>query len=294
MAALTRLQHNLAERIIEMMREDGMGPGARLNESSTAKRLNVSRTPVRAAFQHLADRGIVRRHPNRGVELVLPPVPAGDPAPDAADVVELAMVQLARDRESGVLPDEFSEQEAMRRYRLGRPEIQRFLARLAELDMIERKPGYGWRFRHPARDGSVRDELYRFRILIEPMAMVEPGFRLDAAWIAAMRDRHREALSQPWRESSAIGFFEMNADFHEGLAAASGNRFIYSAVKRQNELRRLSNYDWAFGFERVTVNSLEHLEMLDFLERGEREVASLLMRRHLERASQLRRSDGRD
>jgi DNA-binding GntR family transcriptional regulator len=79
----------------------------------------------------------------------------------------------------------------------------------------------------------------------------------------------------------------MNADFHEGLAAATGNRFLHSAVRRQNQLRRLSNYDWDQGLERVRVNCAEHMSMLDHLEAGENEVASALMRSHLQRASKL-------
>ncbi len=188
-----------------------------------------------------------------------------------------------------LLPDEVSELEVMRRYELGRPEAQKLLARLADLDMVERKPGYGWRFLHEPRDQRLRDESYRFRLLIEPMAMLEPGFGLDPAWIAEMRTRHLEALQRPWRESSSIAFYEMNADFHEGLAAATGNRFFHSAMRRQNQLRRLSNYDWDQGLERVRVNCTEHLGMLDHLEAGENEVASALMRSHLLRASKLRR-----
>src|SRR6218665_1273156 len=121
------------------------------------------------------------------------------------------------------------------------------------------------------------------------MAMLEPGFQLDPGWIAEMRVRHVESLKRPWRESSSIAFYEMNADFHEGLAAATGNRFFHSAMRRQNQLRRLSNYDWDQGMERVRVNCAEHMAMLDHLEAGENEGGSPLMRTNLLRASKLRR-----
>jgi DNA-binding GntR family transcriptional regulator len=81
----------------------------------------------------------------------------------------------------------------------------------------------------------------------------------------------------------------MNAAFHEGLAAASGNRFIHSSVRRHNQLRRLSNYSWEFGYERVKVATNEHIQMIDYLLESEREMASALMRRHLQRASEVRR-----
>lgn len=288
MSQPTRLQHELAERILGMIREDDLAPGSRLNESGTAKRLSVSRTPVRAAFDVLAERGVVQRLPNKGVELLAIPEP--EPENGTVDGAEVVLVRIARDRQNGCLADEISELEVMRRYEIGRLEAQRLLARLSDLDMVERKPGYGWRFLHDPHDPTIHDERYRFRLLIEPMGLLEPGFRLEESWIAEMKTRHLETLSRPWREGSSIGFFEMNAAFHEGLAAASGNRFIHSAVRRQNELRRVSNYDWVFGWERVEVNSTEHLRILEYLAAGEREVASALMRSHLQRASQLRRA----
>ncbi len=286
MTTPTRLQQEIAERILQMMRDDGLGAGARLNENGTAQRLGVSRTPVRAALDHLARQGVVRRLANKGIEVVALPDATASVLPP--ELIDLAMVRLAHERENGLLPDEVSELEVMRRYELGRPEAQKLLARLADLDMVERKPGYGWRFLHAPRDRRLRDESYRFRMVIEPMCMLEPDFRLEPGWIAEMRARHLEYLRSPWRESSSIAFYEMNAAFHEDLAAATGNRYFHSAVRRQNQLRRLSNYDWGLGFERVQVNCTEHLAMLGHLEAGENEVASALMRSHLLRASKLR------
>lgn len=293
MSQPSRLQQDLAERILDLAREDGLVAGAHLTESAIARRLGVSRTPVRAAFSWLEDRGLVRRQPNRGLELISMPG-AADHETAPVDAVERALIQLAHEREAGSLADEVSEQEIMRRYALARPEAKRLLAHLADLDMVERKPGYGWRFLQEPRDPHLHDERYRFRLLIEPAALLEPGFALDPAWLAEMRSRHRATLAAPWRDTSAISFFEMNAAFHEGLAAASGNRFIHSAIRRQNQLRRLSNYDWVFGFERVEVNCREHLQILDSIEAGDLDVAAAQMRRHLQRASRLRRPDGLD
>ena len=144
MAAPTRLQQDIAERILQLVRDDALAAGAWLNENATARRLGVSRTPVRAALDHLAEQGVVRRHLNKGIELIQ--LPAASDSARPPETVDLAMVRLARERENGLLPDEVSELEVMRRYELGRPEAQKLLARLADLDMVERKPGYGWRF----------------------------------------------------------------------------------------------------------------------------------------------------
>ena len=100
-----------------------------------------------------------------------------------------------------------------------------------------------------------------------------------------MRRQHSAFLTRPWEDSLSVAFFETNAAFHEGLALASGNRFFVDAIRRLNRLRRLANYDWAYGPKRVEISCLEHLGILAALEAGDREGAAELMRKHLELAS---------
>lgn len=283
----TALHLALADRISRLIHEQELGSGSRLNENRLAEQLGVSRTPVRAALAHLASQGFVERKPNRGVELVaVPPLPPAAARDDAQD--EAVLLRIARDRHHGHLPDYVSEKELMDRYQLGRPALRQALERLADLGVVERKLGYGWRFAADVLDRAARQESYRFRMVLEPAAIREPGFALPPGWAARMRERHEAFFRGPWDESLSIAFFEMNAAFHEGLAAASGNRYFLAAIQRQNRLRRLSNYDWRHGRERVEVNCREHLEMLDRLEAGDTELAALLMQRHLDVASKLR------
>lgn len=287
-AAPTALQRDLASRIVELIHADGLVTGDRLNESRLAQRLGVSRTPVRMALRRLADRGFVVRQPNRGIVLsARPPRPDGQATGTAEDDL---IVLIARDRSEGRLPGQISETELMRRYGFGRQTVRRALDRLLDLDVVARRAGYGWRFSSAPWDVAARQESYRFRIVVETAAILEPGFALAEGWADGMRTRHEAAMRQPWAPSSSVSFFEMNAAFHAGLAAASGNRYLLSAVERQNRLRRLSNYHWPRGFERVETNCREHLEILARLEAGDVEVAAVLMRRHLEHASRLRPS----
>jgi DNA-binding GntR family transcriptional regulator len=283
----TPLHLELADRISLLIREQGLTAGARLNENQIAEQLGVSRTPVRAALEHLAGRGFVERQRNRGVELVkVPPKPrTAAAAPEDEDAL---LLRMARDRQRGKLADQVSEKELMDRYGLTRPAMRQALDRMAELGLAERKLGYGWRFTNDVWDAAARHESYRFRMVIEPAAIREPGFSLSPEWLAKMHKGHETFLSAPWTEASSIAFFEMNAAFHEGIAAGSGNRYFVMAIQRQNRLRRLSNYDWKHGRERVQVNCREHLEMLARLEAGDHELAALLMQRHLDVASRLR------
>ncbi|TCR62507.1 GntR family transcriptional regulator [Bosea sp. BK604] len=281
----TRLQEELAGRIMDLARADGAVPGDRLNEKILAERLSVSRSPVRAALDLLAARGLVIRRPQRGVELLAAlPGEAAASGERAGD--DDLLVRIAADRDYGNLGDDVSETELMQRYGVVRAVVRRALDLLADMQMVERKPGYGWRFL-TSWSAELRRDSYRFRLVIEPAAILEPGFALRPGFAEEMRRLHDDSLSLPWSETSSVAFFEMNAAFHEGIAEASGNRFLLEAMRRQNRLRRFSIYNWKHGFDRVRANYAEHMEILAKLEAGDVEFAALLMRRHLEIAGNM-------
>ena len=284
----TRLHSELQAGILAVITADLLEHGARLGEVALAERLQVSRTPVRAALGQLARRGLVRPG-KRGGYFVAEATPAIRKTPPQlrptdADRLFLA---IARDRRAGKLPEEVSEGDLIRRYDVTRATVQQVLVRLSELAAVQRKPGHGWRFLPTISDPKARAESYRLRRIVEPAALLEPGYRLAPGWIDDMRERHHDMLATPWSETTSIALYEMNAQFHEGLVAGAHNRYLLVAIQQQNRLRRFANYDWTFGHERVVVSCREHLQILDRLETGERETAAALMRQHLDTAARL-------
>jgi DNA-binding GntR family transcriptional regulator len=289
-APLSPLQRRVAARIAERLRAPGDAGGMPLTELQLAADLGVSRTPVRAALGWLVRQGLLQHRPGIGFVggSAAPHAPLD--LPTAADDAERLFVAVARERNAGRLPGDVSEADLMRRFEVTRPTLLRVLNRLAEIGMVERKSGHGWLFAPSAYDEAAQRESYRFRTLIEPAGLREPGFVLPDGWIATMRRRHEQMLAQPWHDGAAVELFEMNAQFHEGLAAASGNRYFLMAVQQQNRLRRFVNYDWGLGAERMVVSCSEHLEMLDRIAAGDHEVAAALMTRHLDKASRIGRT----
>ncbi len=286
MAIVSRLHEDIHAGVLRIMEEDDLQPGDRVVESRIADRLRVSRTPVRAVLDELADEGYLRRVRNRGVELVrLPKRPAGA-TPSGAD--DDLLVRISHDRVKKVLGDDVNETEIMRHYGISRAEATRLLERLASYSVVERKLGYGWRFLEGINDSQARSESYRFRLVVEPQMLLQPGYELSPPWVEEMREKHASFTEQKWQQSESIRLFEMNAAFHEGLAVASGNRYFVDTVRRQNHLRRLLNYDWAYGYERVRTVCREHMEILDRLEDQDYDVASLLLYRHIEKTMELR------
>jgi DNA-binding GntR family transcriptional regulator len=286
-----KLSRKLPARIIEHLAENALFEGASLTELGLAESLNVSRTPVRTALEQLEASGIVARlGPRRGYTVLASAgtIEAMAQAGSGQDEEEDLYLAIAQDFVRQGSGDQFSEADMLRRYNVGRSLLMRVLQRMAGDRVIERNPGYGWRFAPLLRSVESHDESYRFRMAIEPAALEEPGFLLDRAWSARTRQAHEAVLAQDPSRVSMVRFFAMNADFHETLAACSGNNFFHQAVQQQNQIRRFQNYAWTYGPERIATCCHEHLDILDACEKGEQGWAATLMRRHLDLACRLK------
>ncbi len=284
----SKLQRQLAQRILNYIRDRGLGQGDHLTELALAQALAVSRTPIHGALEHLTSLDVVAPSgPRLGFRVR---APAGVIARLAAESVpsdeESIYVRIAEDYVRKGLAEEFSEADMMRQYGISRGLLTRVLQRMRREGVIERKPGYGWRFAPLLRPAGKGDEQsYRFRLAIEPAALLEPGFTLDRAWAARCRREHEAILATRPERVSMIRFFEMNADFHEMLAACSGNSFFHQATQAQNQLRRFLTYSRVYPLDRITASCDAHLSILSAVESGDQELASVLMRLHLQVAA---------
>lgn len=281
----TALQRDLARDILALLRERGVRPGERVSRSELAAALGVSRTPVRGAIDLLGRMGVVAAE-GRAVRLVH--LEADAPASEGPGGVAALLVAIARGRADGTVPEEVSERQLAQLLGAGRGPVAAALAQLAELGVIQRKRGHGWHFVAELSSPAERAASYRFRMLIEPAALREPAFALPPEFAARMRREHEAFLGPQWRDDDAVAFFRVNAAFHAGLAEASGNRYMATAVDQQNRLRALSNYSWRLGPGRVAVSVREHLGILDALLAGDRDGAARLMQRHLADAMALK------
>jgi len=64
------LHEQVAHRLRQMLVENQIAPGAKLNERELCEQLKVSRTPLREAIKMLAAEGLVELLPNRGAVAV--------------------------------------------------------------------------------------------------------------------------------------------------------------------------------------------------------------------------------
>ena len=280
----------LAARIVEHVRLQALPEGCHLAEQALADTFNVSRSPVREALLLLERDRIVTFHPNRGFFLALP----------AAEIRNLSLetpvfaeeekyFQIAEDRIRGKLQGHVSEAELMSRYGISRVKLMKILVRMSQEGWVERRPGHGWNFLPILDSVEALDQGYRFRLLVEPAALLEPTYRVDPVLFAGLR-KEQEALDQkPIDGKLSFEMFEAGARFHEQIVSCSGNRFFLEAVRHVNRLRRLIEYK-----VEVTENRLlryrEHMEILTLLEENRAADASDLLREHLLKARSKLRS----
>ncbi|MET8976840.1 GntR family transcriptional regulator [Streptomyces sp. NPDC004539] len=293
----TDLTTSIATRLVDLMRGASLVRGAHVTEQWAADELEVSRTPVRKAMHFLAEIGILERVPNRGFFLARDARDLTRPGPaegaESDDAEEAAYFELADDQVGGRLENPFSSADVARRYRLTPRQAERVLSRMAAEDLVRRRPGgRGWEFQQVMATVGAHDQSYRFRMIVEPAALLEPGFTVDAEAFAVHRRQQEALLRGDILLLPRAELFQVNASFHEMLTGCSGNPFLLDAVRRQNRLRRLIEYRHQVDRSRLAGQAREHLRLLDLVEGGDRWAASEFLARHLDRVREIKTGIG--
>jgi DNA-binding GntR family transcriptional regulator len=286
----SRLQTELARRILLLLKEQNAVPGHHLVELDLCQAFGVSRTPIRGALKLLAAQGVLTSREGRGYVLAKLPAQLDGEAVAEDEEDNQLFDALARARAEGRISEQFTQQEVMRHFSARLGSVMRVLRHLAELGLVERKPGNGWAFvPDPAR---ILGESYAFRRALEPQMLLQPGFRLDRGWAEKARSQHLKLRKKPWRAGDGVGFHAVNADFHAQLAKGSGNRAMLRAVERHNQQRQFLIGQWDYPMEQVHSAIDDHLEILAALEAGYADKAAALMLHHLtQSASQSQKED---
>lgn len=274
----SELQSELVGRIGEWLRNRTVERSARVREAVLSRELGVSRTPIRAALQHLVGEGVLAPHELGGYTILQMPPHATDAMTPGEQAPGLYGMML-RDIILNELPDPATESALMRHYAMGRGEILQVLRRLAREGLAEPLPGRGWimlKF-----DSEQMMKSYHLRYLLEPALLVDRDYVVDRAALERLRTESQAAVdgllpSSPWRE-----LFELDATFHETLARGSNNDLIVDIIRRQNRLRRLAEFFGYSRLERVKASMTEHIAIIDALLAGDQAWASALMRQHL-------------
>jgi DNA-binding GntR family transcriptional regulator len=277
------ITERLAARILGHIQAENLGTGDHLAAQDLAARFSVSRTPVNQALSLLRAKGVLRHEKNRGYFVG----EARDVAPSAiglaeGDHVSEAYFALADEHLRGSLPAQVSESYLRERYRLTRAQLTAVLSRAAEEGWAERRAGYGWGFSPVLSTQESLEQTYRVRLALEPAALLEPGYRLDAETAGKLRAAEERLLAGAIATDSADALHERGVRFHETIVGASRNPFFLATIQRINRVRRLLSYRSMLDRTRYPQHCREHLRILDLIEGERNEEAAAALRRHLE------------
>jgi len=274
---------NLAYKIAEYIKAERLSPGTRLPGRKLAEQFRVSRSPIERALRLLESHEIVSSSGNGYIVhsppdlIVLERLGAKHQSED-----ELLYLRLAEDHATGQLPEKMSENELMRRYEASRARILRILLRAAAERWAERLPGRGWAFIPLLTPNQTYEQLYRYRILIEPAAIMEPSFVLDQPTIEACRAEQVALFDGQGLGLSPVEVFEIGSKFHQTVLNCCRNPFFTREFDHANRMRRLTEYNRTLSSPHWLERCREHARIAELLLLGDREGASTLMRTHLE------------
>lgn len=269
---------SVANEIVQIIESMHTPVGERLVERSLSDRLKVSRSPVRQALSLLESEGVVRRSDGGGYVVGHVSKRPVFQAPTDEDQLHR---KIAADWREGRLPDRVTENFLLREYECTRTELNETLRRISIEGWIDRRPGYGWKFLPMPGTAEVEHDSSRFRAAIEPAAILEPTFVLNADALKKCRVQQARLLDGQAGGMPALALFDMDSAFHEAVMSCSNNSFFIDSLRRVERLRRLSadsrNVDFGQELEKCRM----HIRLIDLLLEGHREAASALMREHL-------------
>jgi len=283
----TPLVERLARQIKAHLHGDAVPVGTRLPERALAEQLRVSRSPVRAAMQLLAEEGVLGRRAEGGFAVRRRPRRAPPPTPDSNEAVFLRLAELHL---SGGLPPRVSERALAQRLGAPRAAMLRALARAAEEGWAERLPGRGWSLLPVLSTREALAESYRLRMLLEPAGLLDPAFRADHDALHALRREIVATMVDAGATPAAI--YALGLRFHTLLIRQSRNALLIDAVTRINSARRVVGYRRNLDRARLLARCEEHVALLDLVLAGQLRLAARRLRRHI--AADMRDKLGQD
>lgn len=124
-------------------------------------------------------------------------------------------------------------------------------------------------------------QTYRLRLALEPAALLEPGYRLDAQMLARCCAAEVHLLDGGIETDSADQLHERGVRFHESLVEASDNPLFIDTIRRVNRVRRMLSYRSMQDRKRYKEHCRQHLRALHLLEKGRNEEAPEELCQHL-------------
>lgn len=275
----------LAQKILEVATERGMAQGERLAEQAIATICNVSRTPVRKAFQILDERGLVLRDSEGSYRFAVDPVTATrlDDALEA-DMEGDVHAAILRDLAAARIGELQTIASLQKRYGVTRQAVQNSLMKLSEDNLAERGAGQQWVLKQFAVNADAAAKSFEFRLATEPLALSMPDFKRDLTAIMSLRQSFLALKAMDESSFDRRLFQRTDFDFHMLIAKSCGNPFLAEALVNHHSRRYVLPSPSHAGTYRLIQANIEHLQILEQIERGQMNLAADLMRVHIQQS----------
>lgn len=279
---ISALTERLSQKIIGLIATGNIAPGAHLSVPKLAEIFDVSRSPVREALVYLEQKGVLQQRLNRGFFVKEDYAPQQSDEPEAIENSDLPeYYQLAEDWLQDNIEAEVTELFLMKRYDMTKSQLSTVLARGISEGWVERKQGYGWRFLPVAKTKAALEHIFSFRMVIEPMAILEPTFNAPQDKIDEIR-RELEMLLESGIERLSPKQLQLAGyRFHETVIGFSNNPFFEISLRNVNRMRKLMDYRIMDDRSRYYSEVKDHMRILAMIEAGQRIEASYTMKQHL-------------
>lgn len=279
---ISALTERLSQKIVGLIDTGTIAPGAHLSVPKLAETFDVSRSPVREALVYLEYKGVLQQKLNRGFFVKKDYAPQISEEPENVESSDLPeYYQLAEDWLQDKIDAEVTELFLMKRYNMTKSQLSTVLARGISEGWVERKQGYGWRFLPVAKTKAALEHIFSFRMVIEPMAILEPTFNAPQDKINEIRRELEMLLENGIERLSPKQLQAAGYRFHETLIGFSNNPFFEISLRNVNRMRRLMDYRIMDDRSRYYAEVKDHLRILALVEAGQRIDASYMLKQHL-------------
>jgi len=272
----------LAQRVVEAAINAGIGSGDRMPEQLLAQQCNVSRTPIRRALQLLAEQGIATVDPDGGYRM-------SDNAGTLANQIdnlphteeEQLFNAILDDLAARRIPTSQTLATLQRRYDASRLTVQNTLQRLLEEQFVERAAGQRWLFKPMVVGSEATAQSFEFRILMEPAALLTPGFKVDPLALAGIRLSLENLAHADEKKFDAAVAERVDFEFHLLIARSCGNPFFQDTLLNHHQRRRNVSSGGGTNIYKLRQSVRELLNIVEQIERQQFELAADLLRAHL-------------
>ena len=279
---ISALTERISQKIMGSIDKGDITTGSHLSVPKLAEIFDVSRSPVREALIYLEQKGVLLQKQNRGFFVKDDYTPQADTKQELPEDLDLPeYYQLAEDWLQDKIESEVTELFLMKRYNLTKSQLSTVLARGISEGWVERKQGYGWRFLPVAKTKIALEQIFSFRMVIEPMAILEPTFNAPQEKINEIRRELEMLLEKGIERLSPTQLQLAGYRFHETIIAFSNNPFFEISLRNVNRMRRLMDYRIMDDRNRYYAEVKDHMRILALIEAGQRIEASYTMKQHL-------------